>query len=165
MSRNAVRTIFITELFDLYTETFENVQGKYLDRGTSLFETLKTITAEEASKPISSNCASIAAQVEHIRFFIEVLGKVLRGEEVGKLNWNEIWETVSEVSVEEWEASKHRLHDAYTNIVADMKNLDTWEGENDIATALEILVHTAYHLGEIRQALCTVQPPTLAIND
>lgn len=164
MSKNAVRNIFITEIFDLYTETFENVQGKYLDRGTSLFETLKTITAAEASQPIST-CASIAAQVEHIRFFVEVLGKVLRGEEVGKVNWNEIWETIGEVSVEEWEASKQRLHDAYTKIIADMKNLDTWEGENDIAAALEILVHTAYHLGEIRQALCTVQPPSLAIND
>jgi hypothetical protein len=28
---------------------------------------------------------------------------------------------------------------------------------NDLGGALAILVHTVYHLGEIRQALCTIQ--------
>ncbi len=32
-----------------------------------------------------------------------------------------------------------------------------WGGETAIGGALAIVVHTAYHLGEIRQALCIVK--------
>jgi hypothetical protein len=38
-----------------------------------------------------------------------------------------------------------------------MKGFDAWDGKNEIAAALAIVVHTAYHLGEIRQAMCTVK--------
>jgi hypothetical protein len=38
-----------------------------------------------------------------------------------------------------------------------MRGFESWEGENDVAGALAVVVHTAYHLGEIRQALCTVR--------
>ena len=41
------------------TETFESVNGVYLDKGTSLFETLAEISAEDASIPVGGNCATI----------------------------------------------------------------------------------------------------------
>jgi hypothetical protein len=49
------------------------------------------------------------------------------------------------------------LKASYERMLALMRSFDTWEGENDIAGALAVLAHTAYHLGEIRQALCTVK--------
>ena len=52
-------------LFGLLTEAFESVYGIFLDRGTSLFETLADITAEEASRATSGRCATLAAQVNH----------------------------------------------------------------------------------------------------
>ena len=45
-------------LYALLTETFERVQGIFLDRGTSLFETLDGITAEQASRATSDRCAT-----------------------------------------------------------------------------------------------------------
>ena len=65
---------FTKALYTLLDETFDNVHGAYLDKGTSLFETLADISAAEASIPIA------------------------------------------------------------------------------------VIAHTAYHLGEIRQALCTIRP-------
>lgn len=50
---------FTKALDGLLNETFSNVQGIYLDRGTSLFETLETISAEDASRPVSATCAFI----------------------------------------------------------------------------------------------------------
>jgi hypothetical protein len=50
---------FTTELYDLLSETFEKTQGIYLDRGTSLLETMETISAEQASRPVSAKGASI----------------------------------------------------------------------------------------------------------
>ncbi len=146
-----------SELFDIFDETFENVHGIYLDKGTSLFETLATISAEEASRPVSASCASIAAQVEHVRFYLDVLEGYLLNREPVKVDWGETWRTVEAVTPGEWVASKSRLEASYRRIMAELKALERWDGENEIAAPLAMLVHTAYHLGKIRQALCTVK--------
>ena len=52
---------FTFTLFGLLTEAFESVYGIFLDRGTSLFETLADITAEEASRATSGRCATSPA--------------------------------------------------------------------------------------------------------
>ena len=148
---------FTNELFEVLDETFEQVRGIYLDKGTSLFETLASISAEEASRPVSATCATIAAQVEHVRFYLDVLEQYLMKQNVGKVDWQEIWRTVQGVTPEEWEASKNRLKDSYQRVMARLKSFETWDGENEIGGALAILVHTAYHLGEIRQAMCVVK--------
>jgi hypothetical protein len=156
MSKPIPTDIFTNELFDLLEETFERVQGIYLDRGTSFFETLETISAQEASRPVSATCASIAAQVEHVRFYLRVLEDcILRKPEV-KIDWEESWQ-LTEVTPEEWEALKQELRQTYQSVLKTMKSLDVWEGEDDIGASLGILAHTAYHLGEIRQALCTIR--------
>ncbi len=148
---------FATELSDVFNETFNEVMGIYLDKGTSLFETLATISAEEASQPVSATCASIAAQVEHVRFYVSVLENSLLDQEIGKVDWGEIWRNTEAVSAEEWEASQARLKATYEHLQATMKAVEDWNKGDKIMDAVAILVHTAYHLGEIRQALCTVK--------
>ncbi len=69
---------FKKALFRCLDETFSNVQGIYLDKGTTLFETLEGVSAEEASRAISANSATIAAQVEHIRFYLDVFDDYMR---------------------------------------------------------------------------------------
>jgi hypothetical protein len=146
---------FTAVVLMMLEETFESVRGIYLDRGTSVFETLATISAEEASRPVSANCASIAAHVEHMRFYIETTIRFIKGERP-QVDWSEIWRTVSNVTPEEWEASQSRLREAYESIRTLAKNF-TWEEEDQMGGALGLLMHNAYHLGEIRQALCTIK--------
>ena len=62
-------------LFDILDEAFVTHHGIFLDRGTSLFETLETITAAEASIPVGGKCATLAAQVAHVNFYLEVTGR------------------------------------------------------------------------------------------
>jgi len=143
------------QLLTFLDETFERVHGIYLDRGTSLFETLEGVSAEEASRPVSARCASIAGQVEHVRVYIDLLDRSLRGEEIGTVDWDATWWLTS-VTPEEWQGLKDRLREAYRSAVATIRGVDAWDDEHDLGDALAILVHTAYHLGEIRQALCTV---------
>ena len=64
---------FLGNLFALLDETFENHHGIFLDKNTSLFPTLETISAEQASIPVGGKCASLAAQVAHVTFYLEVL--------------------------------------------------------------------------------------------
>ncbi len=156
MSSQIATDSFKKELFDLLEETFEKVQGIYLDKGTSFFETLETISAEEASRPVSATCATIAAQVEHTRFYLRVLEGCIQKKTIGKIDWEATWQ-LKEVTPEEWTALKKELKESYKSVLTVMKNLDVWEGEDDIGASLAILAHTAYHLGEIRQALCVVK--------
>lgn len=139
-------------------ETFENVQGAYLDKGTSLFETLEHVSAEQASRAASDQVATIAAQVKHVRFYLGVLQDYALNKNVGRVDWGEVWRTIKQVTPEEWETLKRELKETYQSVLATLKSLDGWEGENNISGALGILVHTAYHLGEIRQALGVIAP-------
>ena len=157
MSDTVMRDRFNYALSGLLQETFEQVLGIYLDRGTSLFETLDTISAEEASIPVGGRCATLAAQVAHVNFYLNVMSDYIQGKQSDKIDWQEIWRTVSADTPEEWEASKAALRETYQRVRAQIHAIESWEGENEINGALGVIVHTAYHLGEIRQALCTIQ--------
>ena len=138
-------------------ETFTEVHGIYLDKGTTLFETLDSITSVEASQRISPNTATIAAQVEHVRFYLDVLDKYINTLEDSTNNWREIWETVGAVTPEEWEAIKTRLRESYSKVMATINSFEQWDRKYDIAGALSVLTHTAYHLGGIRVTLGAVR--------
>lgn len=157
MTKQIDQERFTTELFDLLDETFEHVHGIYLDGGTSLFETLETISAAEASRPIGNKCATLGAQVAHVNFYLEVLERYSMTGQTEKADWGEIWRTVSTVTPEEWSAAKAKLKETYQRVLAMFRNVDSWSGEQSIGGALAILTHTAYHLGEIRQALCMLK--------
>ena len=148
---------FKQPLLDCLDETFSSVHGIFLDQGTTLFETLAGVSAEEASQAISSNSASIAAQVEHTRFYLDVLNDLMQTAEDRKNNWREIWETVREVTPEEWDDMKRRLNQSHERVLATINSFDKWDGKYDVTGALSVLVHTAYHLGGIRQALGAIR--------
>ncbi len=148
---------FTNNIFAVLEETFENHHGVYLDKGTSLFETLNMISAGTASRPVSANCASLAAQVTHIIFYLEVLEKLMQHQETGKVDWSDIWNRVEAVTDDEWEALKQQLKQTYQRISNMMHAIDDWNDDDRVGGAVAIIVHTAYHLGEIRQALCTIR--------
>lgn len=144
-------------LLKLLDETFFQVHGMYLDKGTTFFETLEGISADEASQRISSASATIAAQVEHVRFYLDVLNNYIRTKQSTKSNWKEIWENVNAVSDEQWEELKSRLRNSHEQVMETINSFDAWDGDYDIAGALSILTHTAYHLGGIRVALGAIR--------
>jgi hypothetical protein len=156
MTRNMSQSSFADELFIIIEETFESHHGVYLDKGTSLFDTLNQISAEEASIAVGNRCATIAAQVEHVIFYLEILESSIAGREVGKVDWDEIWGRVSSVTTEEWDEMKVRLKTTYDRISELLHGVENWELNDAVGDSMAIVVHTAYHLGEIRQALCTV---------
>jgi hypothetical protein len=61
MSKSIAVEGFTKELFEILDETFEHVHGIYLDKGTSLFETLETITAARVAPAPPLTCACCAA--------------------------------------------------------------------------------------------------------
>jgi len=144
-------------IFECLDETFVEVHGIYLDKGCSLFPTLEGVSAQEASGSASPDSATLAAQVEHVRFYLDVLNDIIKTKEIVKVDWKEIWRTVNQVTPEEWEQQKRKLRESYDRVMTTLRSIDRWDGEDDIAGALSILSHTAYHLGGIRQALGAIR--------
>lgn len=157
MSQTIQQENFLRSFFAIWDETFEHHRGVYLDKNTSLFQTLETVTAEEASIPVGNKCASLAAQVAHVTFYLEVLERYIFLNSAANVDWDEIWRTVEKVSPAEWQELKRGLKRKYSQINQELRKLEAWDEEEKIGGAMAILVHTAYHLGEIRQALCTLK--------
>jgi hypothetical protein len=148
---------FMKALLALLDESFEHVQGFYLDRNNSLFETLATISAAEASIPVGGKCATLAAQVKHIAFYLEVYEKSVGSPDAPQANWGAIWSNVGAVSAGEWESIQNELRANVSRIHNLIETTPDWPGEDEIGNAMAVIAHTAYHLGEIRQALCTLR--------
>lgn len=137
-------------------ETFNTTQGIYLDKDSSLLATLDTITAEEASIPVGGKCASLAAQVAHTTFYIESFERYAFEGDDSPRDWGDIWRRVETVNAEEWQEYKNQLRAAYGRMQNVIRNNPDWN-EDAIGGVLGVIVHSAYHLGEIRQAMCVLK--------
>ena len=157
MSNQIDQKLIAENLFDVLDEAFVTHHGIFLDKGTSLFETLETITAAEASIPVGGKCATLAAQVAHVNFYLEVLEDYILKMDRDNVDWGDIWRRVSAVSPEEWETYQDQLKETYQRVLSMLKSIEDWNDERPIGGVIAITVHTAYHLGEIRQAMCTVK--------
>jgi hypothetical protein len=157
MSDASTNAMYQTELLRGVEETFERVQGIYLDPGTSLFETLESLSAGEASRAVAPGSATIAAQVEHVRFYLDVLEEVMRKGEFSQVDWREIWAGVGSVTPVEWGDQKRRLRESYERVMRRIRARGEEPGKLGAFGPIAVLAHTAYHLGGIRQAMAAIR--------
>jgi hypothetical protein len=138
-------------------EAFENVHGYFLDKGTSLFETLATVTAEEASQAASPKVATLAAQVNHTAFYLDAsIRFATTGYADGERpDWEGSWR-VTTVNDDEWNALQENLRVQYGRVQELVRTNPVWN-EMTVGGAIAMVAHCAYHLGEIRQALGVIR--------
>ena len=148
---------FTGALKALLQETFFKVDGHFLDKGDSLFETLVEVSAAEASLPVGGRCATLAAQVKHTAYYLEVVVESIQTVDFPGADWGLIWRTVSTVDEAEWHAIQVELQKQYERIITLIDGAPAWPSEAHLAGAMAVVAHSAYHLGEIRQALCTIK--------
>lgn len=136
------------------SEAFDEVIGMYLDKGDSLWETLKNVTAEQASVPIAPGGNSIASQIKHVAFYFDVMAVYMRNETPEKPDWAEAWKTV-EVDDDQWQQLKTNLarsRDDITRLI-DATPDELFTDPDIVGGSYAIVAHTAYHLGQINHAL------------
>ena len=147
---------FANALQMLLQETFVKVVGIYLDGGTSLFETLEQVSAERASQPIVPNGSTVVAHTSHVQFYLELLAQYMTGgKSEGKVDWAATWKTKT-ATVPEWDALVQKLRATYQRVDKQIKSVDDWNAAKNLEGAMAIVVHTAFHLGAIRQILTVV---------
>jgi len=153
MSDTISNKAFLKTFSRFLDETFENVQGIFLDKCTSLFKTLDGINSEQASRECA-NCASIAAHVKHIIFYLNVSDRYMFTTDEFRADWGEVWRTTHTVSSPEWDDIRSQLKSAYSDFRKRMLAIADWNDERAFGGAWALIAHTSYHLGEIRRAIC-----------
>lgn len=149
---------FTLNLFKLLRETFEGPPAEggsaYLDKGAGLFQTLEGVSAETASRSPWPGAATIAAHCYHARYYVDVLHNFLAGRDQ-TVDWNESWR-VTQLDTAEWDSLKGDLRRAYDSLVEMLQSVEEWS-DDPVGDSMAIVVHTAYHLGAIRQLLKAAQ--------
>jgi hypothetical protein len=144
---------FTNNLLALFKETFEGSSPQvsaYLDRGVGVLNTIEKLSAHNASRSIEENGATIAAHTEHARFYLVALLEFMNGR-TEKVNWDESW-LVKIVDETEWKLLKENVRRDYEIVVETFQKVEDWDDEK-VGDAITIVVHTAYHLGAIRQII------------
>lgn len=152
---------FSKSLKYLFKETFEGSPkegGVYLDTGVGLFNTIENVDSEKASRSIAG--ANIAAHTEHIGYYLAVLNNFIKGIVVAP-DWNKTWE-MREISEDRWTEIKENLRKAYDMVTETFEEFEGWN-DDSITEATAIVIHTAYHLGAIRQIAKTANDKQIAI--
>ena len=143
---------FTENIFAILAETFEKTVGIYLDKDTNFASTLATLTAEEASRPVLGT--TIAAQVFHTAYYVQAMDRYFEGF-TGKTDWAESW-TVKTVTAEEWDALRSQLQQDYAQAARKLRAVTDW-GEDALDYAMTVAIHSAYHLGSVRQLIKVVK--------
>ncbi|HEU0163460.1 MAG TPA: hypothetical protein VFQ54_00370 [Thermomicrobiales bacterium] len=150
------RNVLLSILDEAYVGT-ANSWTLFTDKGTSIFETLSTIDAVTASTVFSDRASNIAAQVNHVRFHLDVLSDGLKNGWGTSADWPGSWK-IGEVSEEQWQDLVNRLRAAYEETRAVAASWNDWN-EDFVSGAFSIVAHAAYHLGEIRLSLAALNVP------
>jgi hypothetical protein len=144
---------FTNNLLALLKETFEGSlpEGStYLDRGIGVLNTIQKISAADASRSMVEDDATIAAHTEHLRFYLLALLEFINGS-TEKVNWDESW-LVKTVDETDWKLLQENVRRDYEVVVESFQTIEDWNDEK-VGDAMAIVVHTAYHLGAIRQII------------
>jgi hypothetical protein len=150
MTATILSETFRESLLTIVEEIFDAGPGFVIDPGTSLLATLATITAEEASHPVGPGRPTLAAQVNHLQFSLNLLQQRAAGGDTDP-DWTSSWQ-VSSVTDAEWNSAIARPRDAYRATRTFVQQFSGWDAAY-LGGALAMLAHCAYHLGEIRQGL------------
>jgi hypothetical protein len=69
------------------------------------------------------------------------------------------------VTEEEWQDLKYKLKESYVQLKSLLQGIEDWEKNHAMGASIGIVAHTAYHLGEIRQALCFLKKPVSHVQE
>lgn len=153
---------FQTALSNMLTELFDGPragEAYVLNPGDpGLVRQLDAIDAATASKRLAPGRPPIAAHVDHVHFGFALLNRWAKGEENpwADADWNASWQRTS-VTDDEWRALRAALRREAETWRTVVETRSSWDAVSASA-ALSTSVHTAYHLGAIRQILAALPP-------
>lgn len=154
-------SVFQHALSNMLTELFDGPpasEAYVLNPGDpGLLRQLDSIDAATASKPLSPRRPPIAAHIDHLHFGLSLLNRWAKGDADpwAGADWNASWRRTS-VTDGEWRTMRDALRheaDTWRTVVTARTSWDHLSASAALSTA----VHTAYHLGALRQILAALR--------
>ena len=133
--------------------------GAYvLNRGDKgLLASLDALSAEAASAH-SSDRASVAAHVDHLRYGLELLNRWARGADPwSTADYSASWQRV-QVTEDQWTTLRDGLKKEAHDWLAYAVRRQNWD-EQSLTKTLTNIMHLNYHLNTIRQISSTTKNP------
>ncbi len=140
---------------EIFDAKGENGPMWILDKGTSMFETLAGISAEDASVPVSAQSANLAAQVNHTAYYIQQLREGLATNWSNNADWEGSW-NVDAIDEAQWQGLIETLRGEYDWLKQTAQVNTDWSAAM-IGGTFAMVAHADYHLGEIRQGMGVIQ--------
>ncbi len=128
-----------------------------LYRNAGWAQTLASVSAAEASRPIAPRGTSIAAQTAHAAYYLKVFEGTILDRHLTP-DWPGSFQP-SEVDEQGWEDQRERLFAVAERVAELMRRNPQWQREH-LGGAMGNLTQLAYHLGAVRQMLRLVKDGT-----
>lgn len=149
---------FKNPLLMLLAEAFgvsDAANGFFMDDGHSgLLGTLDGLTAVTASARLRPVNATIAAHTNHVLFLLDLFMAYERGEQPSH-DWEGSWK-VQLVDDAAWDALRADVRARYGEVTGALRARTDWP-EQAVSVAIMLLAHVAYHTGEIKQIITSLQ--------
>lgn len=149
--RNSVKT--------MVRETFEGppvpVIGSWFtnsEPNSGIFGVLERLSCDEASMSIHGT--TLAAHTDHVRYHMWGTNELLKNGNSPKMDWDKSWD-IHSVDGQQWNRIQEGLRNEYLIFLETIDAIE-WN-EQLVNEVLSSLVHSAYHLGAIRQMLKVVK--------
>ncbi len=92
----------------LLEEAFENVQGYFLSKNTSILETLKSINSNIASRLFENGKETIVGHVKHTLLALKYSKDYLKKNDLSKYEWNKEWKDTA--NDDDWKFEPPRVY-------------------------------------------------------
>lgn len=148
-----MKDAMLAQTLELVRETFEGGlpgQGtQYLDHDSGVRNTLRRISAEQASQRPDGH-PSIAAHVRHVNFLIRASAEWMQGDH-GTRDWAGSFEPQT-VTPDDWARLQEELERSRAELERVLQSLSA-EQLVEEGAGMGVVAHLAYHLGAIRQLM------------
>ncbi|HRP62489.1 MAG TPA: DinB family protein [Phycisphaerales bacterium] len=140
---------------ELFTEAFEGANGPATwfvnnEPNCGIFGSIESLSASDASRATIDGGRSLAAHVEHLRWWLANVNSVARG---GAWNpdWSGSW-SVQIVSDDEWKTLRDALRMEYQRVLDSLAEVNITPDDRMMLTGMMAMsAHAAHHLGTMRQ--------------
>ena len=148
--------VFRGALLAVLDEMFERGNDLVLDEGDALFETLATLDAARATRPIGVGGASIAALTHHLWTMLDQLNRSGGPEAPAPTDWGASWHLPRIKDESDWQTLVADLRQSFGTLRGVAATTERWEPPW-VHGALALVAHASYHIGEVRRSLAVIR--------
>lgn len=138
----------------LFREVFEGKapgdDGTWFIQGDeAIFNSIKNLTAEQASIRVAGQLSSIGAHVRHLNYYLWYFNEHVRNAAPEAADWDSSW-AVQEFTYESWADLQKELAEEYAFTRTTFASITEFPEDGFVTPATANIAHAAYHLGAIR---------------